>query len=370
MDVAAKKILADLKKKEYAPVYVLQGEETYYIDLIADYIENNVLNESERSFNQIIIYGDDRHKDDKGKDERMDFILRQARDFSLMAGRRGGAVGGARRRGAPPGGGMGRGGKKIWQREEKRQNKQMRNWNAPAPTTILVLCHKYKHIDKRTTLGKNIDLRTQSALFKKPSNWEKEYNEFANEYVKERGHKWEAKAAELLVDHAGDDLHRVANEIEKLILNKKKGDSITLSDVAGKVGVNREFNNFELQRALIKGDAFKMFRIVRYFEASHNYSGIQTAAVLFAFFSKLLIAHSTPDKSRDGLASALNINRFFVGEYHDAMSRFSLARTQLALTLLHETDLQLKGVNSPSASHGQLIKEMLLKIINSGKQLK
>jgi len=352
MDVAAKKILADLKKKEYAPVYVLQGEETYYIDLIADYIENNVLNESERSFNQIIIYGDDRHKDDKGKDERMDFILRQARHFPMMAERRVVIV---------------REAQKMSLTDEESAKKLMRYLNAPAPTTILVLCHKYKHIDKRTTLGKNIDLRTQSALFKKPSNWEKEYNEFANEYVKERGHKWEAKAAELLVDHAGDDLHRVANEIEKLILNKKKGDSITLSDVAGKVGVNREFNNFELQRALIKGDAFKMFRIVRYFEASHNYSGIQTAAVLFAFFSKLLIAHSTPDKSRDGLASALNINRFFVGEYHDAMSRFSLARTQLALTLLHETDLQLKGVNSPSASHGQLIKEMLLKIINSGK---
>lgn len=351
MDATAKKILADLKEKKYAPVYLLQGEEAYYIDLISDYIESNVLNESEKSFNQFIIYGDDAHKDD-GKDGRVDFMLSQARRYPMMAERQVVIVKEAQ---------------KMPLTEENSTKKLMLYLKAPVPTTILVLCHKYKPIDKRTELGKNIEKLTLSATFKKPFNTEKEYNEFANEYAKERGFMWEAKAAELLVEHVGDDLHRVANEIDKIILNKKRGEPITLSDVVSKVGVNRDFNNFELQRALLTGDVLKLFRIIHYFELSKNYSGIPTVALLFSFFSKLLIAHSTPDKSRDGLAAALKVSPFFVREYQDAMAKISLSRTQTVLSLLHEADLQLKGVNRTTVSDGQLIKETLLKIINTGK---
>lgn len=340
MDSAAKKILDNLKKKKFDPVYVLQGEETYYIDLISNYIEAHALSESERSFNQVVMYG---------KDAPVNAILTNAKRFPMMAERQVVIV---------------REAQDIPDLQKEAGSKLLLDYvTKPVPSTILVLCHKHKTFDKRRELGKKIDQLTTSAVFKKP--YENQLRDFVADYFEQRGFKADESAMAVLVEYVGNDLNRLANEMDKVLISASADKPISGDDVMAKVGVSREYNIFELQKAIILRDSLKIAKMINFFEGNTKKNPvIPIVAFLYSFFSKLLIAQSTSDKSDKGLVSALKISPFAVRDYSAALSRFSLTNIIEIISLLKTADLKLKGVDSGSEDEGQILKELLIRIIS------
>lgn len=339
MDPTAKKILDKLKAKKFDPVYVLQGEETYYIDLIANYIEANALQESEKSFNQVILYG---------KDAPVNVILTNAKRFPMMADKQVVIV---------------REAQDIPDLQREMGAKLLLDYfNKPVPSTILVLCHKYKTLDKRKELGKKVDLLTTSASFKKP--YENQLVDFVQSYLLDKEFKMEENAVRVLTEYVGNDLNRLANEIDKVLTGAEKGELISASKVMSLVGISREYNIFELQKALIAKDALQLTKIVNYFEGNVKKNpAIPLVAFLFSFFSKLLIAYSSPDRSEKGLISSLKINPYGLRDYSNALQRYPQEQVIRNITLLKQTDLKLKGVNVGSEGESQILKELVFKLI-------
>ncbi|MCW5912192.1 MAG: DNA polymerase III subunit delta [Cyclobacteriaceae bacterium] len=339
MDSAARKILDKLKSKKYDPVYVLQGEETYYIDLISNYIESNVLTDAEKSFNQVVVYG---------KDVNVNAILTHARRFPMMAERQVVIVKEAQ---------------DILDLQKEAGAKQLLDYlQRPVPSTLLVFCHKHKSFDKRKELGKKIEQLTVAATFKKP--YDTQLGEFIYEYIAGKNYKMDDRAVQVLAEYVGNDLNRLANEIDKVVINTQPGQTITADMVMAHVGISKEYNIFELQKALIRKDRLQVAKIVNYFEANTKKNpAIPLVAFLYSFFSKLLIAHSASDKSEKGLVTALKISPFIARDYSSALRSYSLVQVVASITLLKQTDLKLKGVDSGDASEGQLLRELALRLM-------
>jgi len=339
MDATAKSMLENLRAKKYEPVYVLQGEEPYYIDLISSYIESNVLSESEKSFNQVVLYG---------KDAPVNVILTNAKRFPMMAERQVVIV---------------REAQDIPDLQKEVGAKLLLDYvTKPVPSTVLVLCHKHKTLDKRRELGKKLDKLPGAATFKKI--YDNQLPDFILSYVKDKGYKMDGEAVQVLAECVGTDLNRVANEIDKILISTDKGEMITSAKVMAQVGMSREYNIFELQKALIQKDAFKLAKMIQYFEGNVKKNPvIPMVAYLFSFFSKVLAAHGSIDKSERGLVNALKINPFAAKDYSYALQRFSLQQVIRNISLLKNADLKLKGVNAGSEDESQILKELIFKLI-------
>lgn len=339
MDAAAKKILSDLKAKKYAPVYLLQGEETYYIDLIANYIENNVLSEAEKGFNQVIVYG---------KDSPVNVILTHARRFPMMAERQVVIV---------------REAQDIPDLQKEQGSKLMLDYAArPVPSTVLVLCHMHKTLDKRRELGKKLDSLTESATFKKM--YDNQLPAFVEEYVSAKGYHIDDKGVRVLCEFVGNDLNRMANEIDKVLISAPAGSMLNGDKIMGQVGMSREFNIFELQKALILKDTLQAARIVNYIASTTKRNPvIPLVAFLYSFFSKLLVASSAKVQSEKELVSLLKISPFAAKDYSSALNRYHTMGIIQNIGLLKEADLKLKGVNSGSASEGDILKELVFRLM-------
>ena len=339
MDPSAIKILHDLKNKKYAPVYVLQGEETYYIDLISNYIEMHVLSEAEKSFNLVILYG---------KDSPANVILTHARRFPMMSERQVVII---------------REAQDIPDLQKEIGARLMLDYfTRPSPSTVLVLCHKHKTIDKRRELGKKVDQLTVAAVFKKPN--EGQIQDFIAEYIKENGLKIEDAAIRLLCEYIGSDLQRLANEIDKVLIGIAPDDIVTAERVMSQVGISREYNIFELQKALVAKDGLLAARIVGYFERNTKKNpGIPAVAFLYFFFSKLLMASTVSDKGEKEMISILKISPFAARDYSNALRYYSAGKIVENISLLKEADLKLKGVNSGSETEGQILKELVFRLM-------
>ena len=338
MDASVKKIMSDLRSKKYAPVYFLQGEETFYIDLIANFIEANALPESDRSFNQVIVYG---------KDASMATILTHAKRFPMMAERQVVIVKEAQ---------------DIQDINKETGSKLLLDYlKNPAPTTILVFCHKHKSLDKRKELGKKIDQYTTALNCKKI--YDNQLPEFVAEYAHERKVSIDDRAVMALCEYVGNDLHRLTNEIDKLMITSQ-GNSISLEQVMNGVGVSKEYNIFELQKAIIRKDTLLANKIVNYFEANTRKNPmIPVVAFLYSFFSKLLAASQCPDKSDKGLVSSLKISPYAAKDYVLALRQYPAEKIIYTISSLKEADLKLKGVNSGSDTEGQILRELVFKIL-------
>jgi DNA polymerase-3 subunit delta len=332
MDSSAKKILDKLKTKKFDPVYLLQGEETYYIDLISSYIEEHALSESEKGFNQVIVYG---------KDAAMATILNHARRFPMMAERQVVIV---------------REAQDIPDLNKETGAKMLLDYlSKPSPTTILVLCHKHKTLDKRRELGKKAEQLALSATFKKP--YDNQLSEFVLAYVKEKKYSIEDGAAQILAEYVGNDLNRLSNEVDKILIAHDVKDIITTTEVMVKVGISREYNIFELQKALINKDWMQVAKISNYFEANSKKNPvIPMVAFLYSFFSKVLAAHSVSDRSSQGLTAAAK-------DYVAALQRYPQSKALEIISLLRQADLKLKGVNSGSEDEGQILKELVFRLM-------
>lgn len=340
MDAAIKKILADLKARKYEPVYFLQGEESYFIDVISDYVEKNVLSDAEKGFNQVVVYG---------KDCTMATILTHARRFPMMAERQVVIV-------------------------KEAQDIQDLNKDAGArllldyvtravPSTVLVFCHKNKSLDKRKELGKKIGQYATTITTKKL--YDNQLPEFVTEYAREKKLSIEDKAVSALCEYVGNDLHRLANEVDKLTITLGKGEGVTLEMVMNQVGVSKEYNIFELQKAIINRDALLANKIVNYFESNTRKNPmIPVVAYLFSFFSKLLIATQAQDKSDKGLVNALKISPYSVRDYSLALRQYPTQKVIGNISFIKEADLKLKGVNAGSDTEGQIFRELVYRLMN------
>lgn len=339
MDAAAKKILADLKAKRFAPIYLLQGEETYYIDLIADYIEKNALDESEKSFNQIVVYG---------KDSPVNVILTHARRFPMMADRQVVIV---------------REAQDIPDLQKESGSKLMLDYaTRPVPSTVLVLCHKHKTLDKRRELGKKLESLTTGATFKKM--YDSQLPAFVEEYVASKGYAIDDKGVRVFCEFVGNDLNRLANEIDKVLISAPVGQELTGDKIMSQVGMSREFNIFELQKALIFKDTMQVARIVNYISSTTKRNPvIPLVAFLYSFFSKLLVASASKASGEKELVTLLKISPFAAKDYSAALSRYSTASIINTIGLLKEADLKLKGVNAGSISEGDILKELVFRLM-------
>jgi DNA polymerase-3 subunit delta len=340
MDASIKKILADLKARKFNPVYFLQGEESYFIDVISDYIEAHALTEAEKGFNQVIVYG---------KDVTMATLLTHARRFPMMSEFQVVIVKEAQ---------------EIQDLNKEMGAKLLLDYlKQPVPSTVLVFCHKHKTLDKRRELGKNIEKLTTSVTSKKL--YDNQLPDFVSEYVRDRKIMIEGQAVQALCEFVGNDLSRLTNEVDKLMISLQAGESITTERVMSQVGVSKEYNIFELQKAILQRNSFTVAKIVNYFESNTKKNPmIPIVAFLYSFFSKALMASQSVDKSEKGLVSTLKVSPYAIRDYSLALQQYPAEKILNNISLLKEADLRLKGVNTGSASEGQIFRELVYRLMN------
>ncbi|MCU0430492.1 MAG: DNA polymerase III subunit delta [Cytophagaceae bacterium] len=340
MAASAEDVLKDLRANKFAPVYFLQGDEPYYIDAISEYIEKKCLQEHERSFNQTVVYG---------KDTNVSTVMQYAKKFPMMAERQVVIVKEAQD--LPD---------LAKEAGEKLLTSYIQN---PLPSTVLVFCHKYKTLDGRKALGKLFDKHAVLVTTKKL--YDNQLPDWIQKFFQEKGIKITPRAAGMVADYIGNDLSRIANESEKLLINLKDKREVDESHIEKFVGISKEYNVFELQKALVARDPLKAHRIVDYFEANpKNNPLIPTLASLFGFFTKILLVHGSDDKSDTNLAKVLQVHPFFVKDYTQAARSYPLPKAMSAIHHIHLADLQSKGIQVGAVSEGQILKELVYKIMH------
>jgi DNA polymerase-3 subunit delta len=348
-------ILLDLKRKIYKPIYFLCGEEAYYIDLICDYIENNVLEEADREFNQNVVYG---------KDADLVSILGLAKQFPMMSEYQVVLVKEAQN--------IRELNKKNSEDNDNKSDQNASNTasqqflsyiNNPQPTTILVFAFKYKSIDKRSVIAKALQ---KHAVFLETSKlYDNQLPEWITNYVKDKNYSISPKASFLLSEFLGNDLSKITNEINKLVINIPEGSEISYELVSDNIGISKEYNVFELQDALAKKDILKANRIINYFSSNEKeHPPVLVISSLFSYFSKILKYHFITDKSKFAAAQALGVNPFFVEGYAKAAGQYNTNKLKHIFSYLKEIDLKTKGVDNSGIENGELMKELIFKILH------
>lgn len=349
-------VMLDINRRLFKPVYFLCGEEPYYIDVISDKLEASVLDESEREFNQDIVYG---------KDIDLGGVLSLARQFPMMSEYRVVIVKEAQNIKEL---------NKSADADDDGDDKPAKSSNNasaqflhyvqnPQPSTILVFCYKYKKLDKRSALTKAIQKNAVYLEFSKL--YDNQLPDWITNYIKDKKYNISPKASFLLAEFLGNDLAKIVNEVSKLTINLKEGSEITAELVEANIGVSKDYNVFELQDALAKKDIMKANRIINYFAANEkDHPAVMTLGLLYNYFSKLLRYHFLADKSKSAAAAALGVNPFFVDGYARAASNYSTAKLKHIFSYLKEYDLKTKGVENSSTPNGELMKELVFKILH------
>jgi len=328
-------IMSDLRNRIYKPVYFLAGEEPYYIDVITDFIEEKVLPEAEKAFNQMILYGED---------TTVASVIETSRRFPMMSNHQVVIV------------------------REAQSLKKIEDLSyyleKPLASTILVINYKYKTLDKRTKVYKLID--TNAVYFE--SNRLRDYQvpAWIEKYLMAKGVKASPEVSAMLTDYLGTDLHKIVNELTKLLITLPAGNRVITTDLIEKnIGISKDYNNFELQKAIGEKNIYKAVLIARYFADNPKDNPINlTIASLFSFFSKLLTYQYLPDKSKNNVAAALKINPFFVRDYEIAASKYEARKTVNIISLLRTYDMKSKGYGDLSSPPGDLLKELIFKIMH------
>jgi DNA polymerase-3 subunit delta len=327
-------ILSDIHKKNFAPVYFLTGDEPYFIDMISDTIENEALVEADRAFNQIVLYG---------RDVDVETIANHARSFPMM-GERMVVI--------------------VKEAQDVKNLEEFEKYLDTIPeTTLLVFAYKYKKFDKRKTLAKKIDKK--GVWFESKKLYDSNIPGWIQNYLKGEGYSITPKATQMLADYLGTDLHKIANELKKLIIALPKKKSIDDADVERNIGISKDYNGFELQNAIGSRDVLKANRIVNYFgDNGKDNPLLVTVITLYGYFTKLIKLHTTQDKSQGNLASVLGVNPFFVKDYLAAARNYPPATCIRCISILREFDLKSKGYESGDVSEKDLYREMIFKLMH------
>ncbi|MDL2228542.1 DNA polymerase III subunit delta [Bacteroidales bacterium OttesenSCG-928-K03] len=327
-------LVSNLKNKIYNPIYFLTGEQTYYIDSLASIFENDVLSEDEKDFNLSILYG----KDVSTKD-----VIAQAKQYPMMATYQVLIVKEAQDL------------SKIEELESYIEN--------PLSSTILVLCYKYKKLDGRTSFYKK--LKSKAVIFESAKLYDNEIPNWIENQVAKMGYKITPKATVMLSQHLGTDLQKIVNELEKLTIVVPKSTAINEEHIEKHVGVSKEYNIFELLNAIGTRNVNKAYQIVFYFSENEKAMSLPGAIVnLYQYFVKIMKVHFINDKSKGNLASALGVNPYFVKDYTTAAANFPPKKISSIFLILQEYDMKSKGVSNVNSSQGELMKEMIYKILH------
>ena len=328
-------VLQNLRKKVYHPIYLLQGDEPYFIDEISNYIEKNVLTESEKSFNQTLFYG---------KDTEPQTIVEASLRYPMMAERQ------------------------VIIVKEAQSLKNIENLAfyaaKPMPSTMLVLNYKYKKLDSRIKLHKAIEAK--GVIMTTSKMYENQLPSWIAKYLKQTGYTITPQAGQILADSLGADLSKIANELNKLIIAVKDTRQITPEHIEKNIGFSKDFNLFELQDALGNKNIFKANQIINYLGANPQQNPVQvTIAVLFGYFSKLFAYHFLKDKSEQGVVKTIGGHPFYIRKIITAAKNYSPTKLYEIIGILREYDLKSKGMNvSTMVEPTELQKEMIYKILH------
>ncbi|HEA22669.1 hypothetical protein LCGC14_1175240 [marine sediment metagenome] len=330
----AKRIVSDIKNGNIKPLYFLFGEEPYYIDAISSFIEKNVLAEEEKSFNQMVLYG---------KDVSVDDIVSNSKRYPMMAERQVIIV---------------KEGQDLFKTIEQLTD-YAKN---PQPTTVLVICYKYKKLDKRKKLYKVI--KEQGVIFESKKLYENRVPDWIRKHLQAKGYSISHKAAILLTEFLGTDLSRINNELEKLQFVLPQNSEITPEDIEKHIGISKDYNNFELKKAIGERDVLKATRIINYFAQNPKDNPfVLTVTLLTSFFIQLLKYHGLSDHSPKSVTSALGVNPYFVDEFRIAARNYPMKQVSGVVSHLREMDLKGKGVGANALAQADLLKELLVKIV-------
>ena len=329
------KIVNDIKSGNIKPIYFLMGEEPYYIDKLSDYIEQNVLTEDEKSFNQTILYG---------RDVTIEDIISTAKRYPMMAERQVVIV-------------------KEAQDLTKTIDKLESYAENPMPTTVLVFCYKYKTLDKRKKMTKLMD--KSGVVYESKKLYENQVGDWIKRVLSGKSYSIEPKANAMLVEFLGTDLSKINNELEKLQIILPKGSTITAGHIEENIGFSKDFNNFELLNALGAKNQLKAFKIVQYFSDNQKANPlVVTTSTVFGFYIKILKYHGLKDRNPKNVASVLGVSPYFLKDYDLALKNYPMKKVSQIVGALRDIDVKSKGVGANALSQSDLLREMLFKIFN------
>ncbi|MFD2098505.1 DNA polymerase III subunit delta [Flagellimonas iocasae] len=329
-----KEIVANIDAGKPKPIYFLMGEEPYYIDKISQYISDNVLTEDEKGFNQMVLYG---------RDTSVDEVISNAKRFPMMAEHQ-----------------------VVIVKEAQDLSRTIENFTSyvehPQPTTILVICYKYKKLDKRKKLYKAV--QKNGELFESKKLYENQVAEWIRRTLSSKNYRISPKACVLLVEFLGTDLGKINNELTKLTLVVPASTEITPELIEQHIGISKDFNNFELKKAIGERDVRKASQILDYFAQNPKDNPfVVTVTLLNTFFTQLLQYHGLKDHSPGNVAKVLGVNPYFVKEYTVAARNYPMKRVSGIISSLRELDLKGKGVGANNMAQSELLKELLTEII-------
>ncbi len=329
-------ILKELRAKQYRPVYYLMGEEPYYIDLLSGYMEEHILNETEKEFNLTVMYG---------ADVDIATIINAAKRYPMMAEHQ--VV-------------------IVKEAQAVRGMDELTYYlQRPLMSTILVLCHKHGVLDRRKKLASEIE--KTGVLFESKKLKDAQLPAFITSYLKRKGIDIEPKATSMMAEFVGTDLSRMVGELEKLVITLPKGQKrVTPEQIEQNIGISKDYNNFELRAALVEKDVLKANRIIKYFDENPKNNPIQvTLSLLFGFFSNLMVAYYAPEKTEQGVASYLGLKTpWQAREYLTAMRRYNGVKTMQIIGDIRQADAFSKGVSNSSISNGDILRELVFKILH------
>lgn len=329
------KITKDIKAGNIKPIYFFMGEEPYYIDKLTEFIEDNILTEDEKGFNQMVLYG---------RDTSVEEVVSNAKRYPMMADRQ-----------------------VVIVKEAQELSRTIEKLEAyvenPQPTTVLVFAFKYKTLDKRKKVTKL--LAKHGVVFESKKLYENQVGDWIKRVLSGQGYGIEPKAAAMLVEFLGTDLSKISNELDKLKIILPKGQTITPNDIEDNIGISKDFNVFELRKAIGEKNQLKAYQIAEYFAQNPKDNPlVMTTGLVFGFFSQLLQYHGLKDKSKQNVASTLRINPFFVSDYDVAFRNYPMKKVSAIVAKLRDIDVKSKGVGANAVSQHDLLKEMLYSIFS------
>jgi len=331
--MSVEKIITDWQKKSFKPIYWLEGEEEYFIEKVIAYAEHNILSKSEVSFNLTVFYG---------KDAGWADIVNACRRYPMFAERQ------------------------VVILKEAQQMKDLEKLETyienPLGSTIFVVSYKEKKLDARKKFTKLV--KEKGILVTTKKMYDSQLPEWTKELLQSKGLSISQKGLALLVDHIGNDLIRIENEIEKILVNLDKRTNITEEDIEEYIGVSKDFNVFELQTALASKDIARAIRIIQYFEANPKAAPIQLVLPsLYSFFSKVFMIFGAGESDEKAMAAVIGVNPYFINDYLKASRLYTYPEIENVLMLLHHYNLKSVGVGDTGTEDASLLKEMVVKIM-------
>nr|WP_315253781.1 DNA polymerase III subunit delta [uncultured Flavobacterium sp.] len=329
------KIVNEIKAGNIKPIYFLMGEEPYYIDKLSEYIEKNVLSEEEKGFNQTVLYG---------RDVSIEDVVSTAKRYPMMADRQVVIIKEAQ--------------------ELSRTIEKIESYvENPMPSTVLVFCYKYKTLDKRKKVTKL--LAKNGIVYESKKLYENQVGDWIKRVLAGKKYTIEPKASAMLVEFLGTDLSKINNELEKLQIILPTGSMISAKDIEENIGFSKDYNVFELRKAIGERNQLKAYKIAENFAQNPKDNPlVMTTGLVFGFFIQLLKYHGLKDKNPKNVASTLGVNPFFVKDYDVAIKNYPMKKVSQIIASLRDTDVKSKGVGANSLSQADLLREMLYKIFN------